>query len=59
MTTLTLEEKQTLYRDGYVVVRNAVSSDLVDAALDALRNPHVADTRARRRSWGARRRRSL
>lgn len=33
MTTLTLEQKQTLYRDGYIVVKNAVSQSLVDAAL--------------------------
>ena len=38
MTTLTLEQKQTLYRDGYIVVRNAVSDALVDAALDCHRN---------------------
>ena len=37
MTTLTLEQKQTLYRDGYVVVKNAVSQALVDAALDCHR----------------------
>lgn len=34
MTALTLEQKQTLYRDGYIVVKNAVSQSLVDAALD-------------------------
>ena len=31
-TSLTLEEKQFLKRDGYVIVRNAVSRDLVEAA---------------------------
>ena len=36
--TLTLEEKQTLYRDGYVVVKQAVSPELVDAALDRMAN---------------------
>ena len=38
MTTLTLEQKQTLYRDGYIVVKNAVSQSLVDAALDCHAN---------------------
>jgi hypothetical protein len=32
-TCLTLEQKQSLYRDGYVVVRKAVAADLVDAAV--------------------------
>ncbi len=32
LRTLTLEEKRTLYRDGYIVIRNAVADDLVDAA---------------------------
>jgi hypothetical protein len=31
--TLSDEEKQSLYRDGYIIVRNAVPSALVDAAL--------------------------
>ena len=39
MNALTLEQKETLYRDGYIVLKNAVSSDLVGAALDRLRNP--------------------
>ena len=39
MTTLTLEQKQNLYRDGYIVVKNAVEDRLVDAALDRLQNP--------------------
>ena len=30
---LTLEQKRTLYRDGYVILRKAVSGELVDAAL--------------------------
>lgn len=30
---LTLDEKETLYRDGYVVVKHAVSEEVVDAAL--------------------------
>ncbi|MEM7141832.1 MAG: hypothetical protein AAF548_12455 [Actinomycetota bacterium] len=33
---LTLDEKRTLYRDGYVVVKNAVAPDVVDAALDRI-----------------------
>ena len=32
LRTLTLNEKRTLYRDGYIVLRKAVSDDLVDAA---------------------------
>ena len=38
-TALTLEQKKTLYRDGYIVVKNAVSDELVDAALKRLANP--------------------
>ena len=30
--SLTLEQKRTLYRDGYVIVRNAVPDHLVAAA---------------------------
>ena len=36
--TLTLEEKQRLYEDGYVIIRNAVSDELVTAAQDRIRN---------------------
>ncbi len=36
-TALTLEEKRTLYRDGYIILRNAVSEDLVEAALWRIR----------------------
>ena len=32
LRTLTLDEKRSLYRDGYIVLRKAVSDDLVDAA---------------------------
>ena len=35
---LTLAQKQGLYRDGYVILRNAISSDMVEAALTCLRN---------------------
>ena len=31
--TLTQDEKRSLYRDGFVIVKNAVAPDLVDAAL--------------------------
>ncbi len=34
---LTLEQKRTFYRDGYVVVHKAVSQELVEAALQRLR----------------------
>ncbi|MCY4057260.1 MAG: hypothetical protein OXG44_04585, partial [Gammaproteobacteria bacterium] len=37
--SLTLEQKQTLYDDGYIVLKNAVSQELVDAAIDRIRNP--------------------
>ncbi len=36
-TALTLEQKRDLYRDGYIVVRNAVSKQLVEAALQRIR----------------------
>ena len=36
---LTLEQKESLYDDGYVVLKNAVSQELVDAAIDRIRNP--------------------
>jgi hypothetical protein len=39
MSTLTLEQKQTLYRDGYIVLKNAVSQHLVDAARGSIENP--------------------
>lgn len=29
---LTLDQKRAVYRDGYVILRNAVTPDLVDAA---------------------------
>lgn len=35
---LTPEQKQDLYRDGYVVLKNAVSEDLVGAALNRIKN---------------------
>lgn len=36
---LTPEQKRTLYRDGYVVLKNVVAPELVDAALERIRNP--------------------
>lgn len=35
--TITLEQKRLLYRDGYIVLKSAVSEDLVDAALRRIR----------------------
>ena len=32
------EEKMALFKDGYIIVRNAVREELVDAALDAVEN---------------------
>ena len=49
MTTLTLEQKQTLYRDGYVVVKNAVSQSIVDAALDCHANTQKGDYSGRKK----------
>ena len=37
--TLTREEKIRLYEDGYVVLKNVVSQNLVHSALDAIDNP--------------------
>ena len=36
-TELTLEQKRSLYHDGYLIVRNAVSKDLVEAALNRIK----------------------
>ena len=40
---LTLEQKQSLFRDGFVVVRDAVSKELVQAALDRIDSADVGD----------------
>ncbi len=37
-TTLTDDEKRLLYRDGFFVIRNAVSEDLVEAALAKIKS---------------------
>jgi len=37
-TALTLEQKRSLYRDGYIVLRNVVSKDLVQTARKRIRN---------------------
>ena len=34
---LTLEQKRSLYQDGYIVLRNAVSEQLVEAARRRIR----------------------
>ncbi|HAO55120.1 MAG TPA: hypothetical protein DCR03_05900, partial [Gammaproteobacteria bacterium] len=34
---LSPEEKKTLYNDGYVIIKNAVSSKLVEAALNRIK----------------------
>ena len=36
MELLSFEQRQGLYRDGYLVVRNAVAPELVQAALDRI-----------------------
>ena len=35
-TTLTLDQKRSLYKDGYIILRNAVSAKLVQVALDRI-----------------------
>jgi len=35
-TTLTLDQKRSLYKDGYIILRNVVSEKLVQAALDRI-----------------------
>lgn len=37
--SLTLDQKKDLYRDGYIIVKNAVSEEIVDAALHRIQNP--------------------
>ena len=41
--TLTIEEKRDLYRDGYVIVRNAASKELVDTALKRMRSANKGE----------------
>ena len=48
-TSLTLGQKRTLYSDGYVVVRGAISQELVEAARQRIR-------RAQKGTWARRRR---
>lgn len=43
---LTLEEKRSLYRDGYIIVRNAVSPELVEAALGRIRDAEKGENLA-------------
>ncbi len=44
ITTLSLEQKQALYRDGYVIVRNAVSAALVEAARARMRSAQKGES---------------
>ena len=37
--SLTLDQKRDLYRDGYIIVKGAVSEELTDAALHRINNP--------------------
>ena len=41
--TLTLDQKRDLYRDGYIVVKKAVSDELVEAALHRMRNANKGE----------------
>jgi len=41
---LTVDQKRVFYRDGYVILRNAVSSDLVEAALRRIRNAQKGES---------------
>ena len=38
ITKLTDDQKRTLYRDGYIIIRRAVSDELADAALERIKN---------------------
>ena len=48
-TALTAAQKQDLYHDGYVVLKNAVSDELVAAAQERIRNAGKGDSLARER----------
>ncbi|MEM7018531.1 MAG: hypothetical protein AAF512_14470, partial [Pseudomonadota bacterium] len=37
-TVLTLEQKRQLYRDGYIVIKNAVAPELIEAARECIRS---------------------
>ncbi len=38
VTALSLEQKHMLYRDGYIILRNAIPQGMVDAARDRMKN---------------------
>lgn len=42
-TSLSLEQKRTLYRDGYIILRNAISEELVEAAKNKIKNANRGD----------------
>ena len=42
-TALTLEQKRTLYRDGYIILRNAVSKELVETARQRIRTANEGE----------------
>lgn len=42
--TLNIEQKRTLYRDGYIVVKNAVSQELVQKALDRIKGARKGES---------------
>ena len=41
--TLTLDEKRDLYRDGYVIVKKAVSDELIEKALNRMRTANKGE----------------
>jgi hypothetical protein len=42
-TKLSLEEKQSLYRDGYIIVKKAVSDEIVQAALERIESARTGE----------------
>ena len=45
-TELTVEQKRQFFNDGYIVIKGAVSDDLVDAARE-----HASRQRKRVKAW--------
>ena len=45
--TLTIEQKRTLYRDGYIILKSAVPQALVDGALDRIKRAEKGENLGR------------
>jgi hypothetical protein len=50
ITKLTDDQKRTLYRDGYIIIRKAVSDKLVDAALNRIKNAKKGENLGREKA---------